>query len=102
MAEWHKVADPGDLEDGILFAVDIEGHEICIGMVCGKILAVQNECSHEDFPLNDGDFLGCELRCRYHGARFNPFTGEVKSLPAVLGIQTYPVEEREDGVYVQV
>lgn len=102
MSEWHKVADAGELEDGVLFAAEISGHEICIGMICGRVFAVQNECSHEEFPLNDGDFLGCELRCRYHGARFDPFSGEVRSLPAAIGIETYPVEVRDDGVYVEV
>jgi 3-phenylpropionate/trans-cinnamate dioxygenase ferredoxin subunit len=103
IGNWHKIADPGEIEDGMIFAIEIAGEEICIGRLCGRLFALENMCSHEEFPLNDGDLLDtCELRCRYHGARFNPFTGEALSLPALSGVKPFKIEEREDGVYLLV
>ena len=40
--------------------------------------------------------------CVHHGARFDACTGKNRGLPAVRPVRSYPVEVREDGVYVEV
>ncbi len=103
MAEWIKVLSPGEIEDGEMIAVDAGSLELCVGRINGSFFAVHNECSHEEYPLSDGEITeeGC-IRCRYHGAKFDPFTGDAKGMPAVIGVESLHVEERPDGVYVFV
>ncbi|GKT31348.1 Rieske 2Fe-2S domain-containing protein, partial [Aduncisulcus paluster] len=40
-----------------------------------------------------------KIRCPWHGFDFDPFTGEAAGGPD-FDVRTYPVEVREDGVYV--
>ena len=49
---------------------------------------------------NDGD-ADCWLRCPWHGWDFHPLTGKSPGAHDD-GVATYPVEERDDGVYVGV
>jgi thiamine pyrophosphate-dependent acetolactate synthase large subunit-like protein len=45
---------------------------------------------------------GCWLRCPWHGWDFDPLTGKPPGGHEDTGQETYPVEVRDDGVYVQV
>jgi 3-phenylpropionate/trans-cinnamate dioxygenase ferredoxin subunit len=69
--------------------------------VDGTVYAALDRCSHEALPLSDGEMEGTNLVCQYHGARFDVVTGAPRGLPAVKPIKTYPVEIREDGIYIQ-
>ena len=68
----------------------------------GTIYALRDQCSHEEYPLSDGELDGDEIVCVYHGARFNACTGARKTLPAVLPIKSFPIEVREGDIYVDV
>lgn len=52
-------------------------------------------------PLGKGTIENGKLICPWHGWGFNPFTGEDPD-GAHAPVATFPVEEREDGVYVKV
>ena len=41
------------------------------------------------------------LVCQYHGARFDTASGAARGLPAVKPVKSFPVEIREDGIYIQ-
>ena len=68
----------------------------------GDIYALLDRCSHQDFPLSDGELDGDRLECIYHGAQFDVRTGRAMQLPAIRPVKTFPVEVRDDAVFVQV
>jgi 3-phenylpropionate/trans-cinnamate dioxygenase ferredoxin subunit len=74
---------------------------VVLANVDGVLYAILDRCSHEDLPLSDGEMEGSNLVCQYHGARFDVATGSPRGLPAVKPVKTFPVEVREDGVYLQ-
>jgi 3-phenylpropionate/trans-cinnamate dioxygenase ferredoxin subunit len=74
---------------------------VVLANVDGEIYAVLDRCSHEDLPLSDGETEGTVLVCQYHGARFDLTTGAARGLPAVRPVRTFPVEIRDDGIYIQ-
>jgi 3-phenylpropionate/trans-cinnamate dioxygenase ferredoxin subunit len=76
-------------------------HPVVLANVDGTVYAVMDRCSHEDLPLSDGEVEGSNVACQYHGARFDLATGAARGLPAVKPIKTFPVELRDDGIYVQ-
>ena len=70
----------------------------------GRYGALQNACPHQGGPLGEGSIEAgvedkCWLRCPWHGWDFDPLTGESPGGHGD-GLTTYPVEEREDGIYV--
>jgi thiamine pyrophosphate-dependent acetolactate synthase large subunit-like protein len=66
----------------------------------GTYAAADNKCPHQKGgPLGAGSIEDGWLRCPWHGWDLHPTTG----LPSGAyddGVTTYPVEVREDGVYV--
>ena len=75
---------------------------IVLANVDGDLYALEDQCSHQDLPLSDGELDGTDLMCIHHGARFDACTGKNRGLPAVRPVRSYPVEVREDGIYVEV
>ena len=102
MADWVRVAGVADVPVGTLKGVDANGVAIVLANVDGAICALQDRCSHEEYPLSDGELDGDQIICAYHGARFDACTGARRALPAVLPVPTFPVDVRDGEVYVDV
>ena len=101
MAVWIKVATLENCPPGSLYPVMVGMEPVVLANVDDTIYAVRDRCSHEELPLSDGEMEGTVLVCQYHGARFDMTSGAPRGLPAVKPIKTFPVEVREDGIYVQ-
>ena len=104
---WYKVAEPGDMRDGEVRAVQAGVQTIALTSHQGSIGALDSACPHQGGPLsegsiecNDGD-QDCWLRCPWHGWDFHPLTGKSPGSHDD-GVKTYPVETRDDGVYVAI
>ena len=102
MPRWVQVAADGACAPGRLLGVMAEGVPIVLANVDGSVCALEDKCSHETFPLSDGELDGGDVVCIYHGARFDACTGARKTLPAVRPVKAYPVEVRDGGIYVDV
>jgi 3-phenylpropionate/trans-cinnamate dioxygenase ferredoxin subunit len=70
--------------------------------VDGTIYAVEDVCTHDGGPLDQGELQGCRIMCPRHGALFDVTTGEALTLPAVIPLPTYPVTVDGDEVSVEV
>jgi 3-phenylpropionate/trans-cinnamate dioxygenase ferredoxin subunit len=97
-----KVAAVADCPVGELKAVDADGTAVVLANVDGTLCALRDRCSHEEYPLSDGELDGTEVVCQYHGARFDACSGARKTLPAVRPVKAYPVEVRDGDVYIDV
>ncbi len=64
----------------------------------GQYSALDNKCPHQGGPLGEGSIENGLLRCPWHGWDFDPHTGAPPGYDDC--VKTYPVEERDDGVYV--
>ncbi len=102
MSNWVRVAAVSDCPVGILKATMVDGEPVLLANVEGSICALEDRCSHEDYPLSDGELDGTDVVCPYHGARFDACTGARKTLPAVRPVKSYPVEVRDGEVFIDV
>jgi 3-phenylpropionate/trans-cinnamate dioxygenase ferredoxin subunit len=105
MGRWVKVADRPALPKRGLARVTADGEEICLVMVDeDTVYALRDQCSHEDYPLSDGELLsdGSRVECIYHGAKFDVGTGRAVALPAIRPVKTYPVRIDGDEVLVEL
>ncbi len=104
---WYKVAERGELRQGEVRAVQAGSRSIALTCHLGQIGALDNACPHQGGPLGEGSIecndgeKDCWLRCPWHGWDFDPLTGKSPGSHDD-GVTTYPVEERDDGVYVAV
>ena len=102
MSSWVRVAAVTDCDVGTLKAVMVEGTPVVLANVDGDIYALQDECSHEEYPLSDGELEGEDLVCTYHGARFECATGRNKSLQAIRHVKSFAVQIQNDEIYIDL
>ena len=98
-AVWLKVLERGELAEGRVKPVTCQRRTLCLTHFEGRFGALDNKCPHQGGPLAEGSIEGGWLRCPWHGWDFHPITGKP---PGGFddGVKTFPVEVREDGVYV--
>jgi 3-phenylpropionate/trans-cinnamate dioxygenase ferredoxin component len=101
MTDWIKVASLEECPPGQLRPVMVGIEPVVLANVDGVVYAVRDQCTHEELPLSDGELEGDVVVCQYHGARFHLASGAPRGLPAVKPVKTYPVEIRDDGIYIQ-
>ena len=104
---WHRVAGPNELDEGRVKTVTAGRLQIALVHFDGQYAAMDNRCPHQGGPLGEGSIERgvddeCWLRCPWHGWDFDPLTGKPPGGHEDTGQETYPVEVRDDGVYVQV
>jgi thiamine pyrophosphate-dependent acetolactate synthase large subunit-like protein/nitrite reductase/ring-hydroxylating ferredoxin subunit len=95
---WLKVLEPDELAEGRVKPVTCEHMTICLTRHQGQYGALDNRCPHQGGPLGEGTIENGLLRCPWHGWDFDPLTGKAPGFDD--GVETFPVEEREDGIYV--
>jgi|KNS12BottometaT_FD_k123_181273_1 3-phenylpropionate/trans-cinnamate dioxygenase ferredoxin subunit len=103
MEGFEKVAARGDIKDGTLTVVEIQGQEIVVTELEGNVIAFSNVCSHEDCTFvfeGAGQLEGKEIYCDCHSSRFDVLTGAVLDPPATEPIAVFAVRIEGDDVLV--
>ncbi len=98
---WHKALALDELPEGRVKSVTLGTTTIAMTHHDGQYGALDNKCPHQAGPLGEGSIENGYLRCPWHGWDFCPLTGKP---PGGYddGVLTYPVEVRDDGVYVAI
>jgi nitrite reductase/ring-hydroxylating ferredoxin subunit len=99
MPNFVKVATLADLQPGTAKTVAVNGDEITLYNVEGKIYATHNTCLHQGGPLGGGILQGEVISCPWHMWEYNVCTGE-KIGDGSVKLLTYPVEI--DGTDIKV
>ena len=102
MPDWVRVASAEECPPGTLLAVEAGMVRLVLANVEGHFYALLDHCSHQDFPLSDGELEGDWLECIYHGAKFDVCTGRAVQLPAIRPVKTFLVELRDGAVFVGI
>jgi 3-phenylpropionate/trans-cinnamate dioxygenase ferredoxin subunit len=100
VSEFTTVASLADVPENGLKTVQVDGSNLVLVRRDGRVYALEDRCSHEEFPLSAGEVTGDQITCALHGARFDLASGTPKALPAVLPVRTF--ECRVEGDEVQV
>ena len=96
---YARVLPATELRDGELIPVEINGTPVVLVRHGGAFYAVQNNCSHKDFPLSEAGFDPRDevLVCAWHGGCFDLRTGAAVVPPAVDPVEVFPVRVSADG-----
>ncbi|MBK1719369.1 Rieske (2Fe-2S) protein [Thiocystis violacea] len=99
-APFVAVADRDAIQDGKFIKVTIEGRSFILARVDDRFHAVEDNCSHEDYPLSYGCLDGDRIKCSLHGSRFSLETGAPMDEPADTPIRTYAVKVADGRVWI--
>ncbi len=102
MAEFVKIATTNDIEPGMVKVYEAGGKQIALCNVDGTFYAIDDVCTHDGGPLDQGELLGDQIECPRHGALFDVKTGKALTLPAVQGVKSYAVQVDGDDIKVEV
>ncbi|MDH5184403.1 MAG: non-heme iron oxygenase ferredoxin subunit [Gammaproteobacteria bacterium] len=97
-----KLASTSDIKTGKMERYSHAGERILICHVDDGFYAVSDNCSHEDFSLYLGALHGEVVKCSLHGGKFNVKTGAPVEEPACIALRTYPLEVRDNDIYVDI
>jgi nitrite reductase/ring-hydroxylating ferredoxin subunit len=97
---YRRVCATTDVAPGTVKAVDVDGHGLLIANVEGTFHAVANQCGDSPLPLQFSTLDGAELRCSWHGCRYDVRSGQRCDGPERLAV--FPVAVEGDEVRVAV
>jgi 3-phenylpropionate/trans-cinnamate dioxygenase ferredoxin component len=102
MAEWVKVGEVGSPPEGEVKVIMPRAKRIALANVDGAYYAIDDVCTHDGGPLDQGEVFEHQIECPRHGARFDVRTGKALTLPAIFPIKTYPVRVEGNDILVEL
>jgi 3-phenylpropionate/trans-cinnamate dioxygenase ferredoxin subunit len=82
----------GDVPVGSVAAFEIEGKQVAVANIDGRLFAFDDACTHRGCSLATGTLNGTSLTCPCHGSVFHVTDGSVINGPATKPLGTYEVE----------
>jgi 3-phenylpropionate/trans-cinnamate dioxygenase ferredoxin subunit len=99
---WERVAQAADVAPGTARVVESGGRRIALCHTAdGAFHAIDDVCTHDGGPLDQGILDGNKIECPRHGARFDVVTGRALTLPAVRPVKTYATRVTDGAVEVE-
>jgi 3-phenylpropionate/trans-cinnamate dioxygenase ferredoxin component len=96
----HNVAKVSQIAPGTTRRVVVDSTEILLCNLDGRIYAIEDVCTHDGGPLDQGELEGDAIVCPRHGATFDVRTGDAITLPAVVPLMTFDVSVEGDDIFV--
>jgi vanillate O-demethylase monooxygenase subunit len=103
---WYMAAWDHELIDGRLLARTLlEKPVLLYKGDSGRAAALDNRCCHRGAKLSNGRLEGDDVRCMYHGLKFDPSGRCIQipgqdNIPKNLGVRSYPVVEQQHILWI--
>ena len=116
MSTWMELGKSGELAEGTMKEVAIEGREILLARVGDSYYAADNRCPHMGAKLTDGSLEGTVVTCPRHGSQFDLSDGRVvrwlktsrlistvsKALKPPRPLIVYNVKVEDDRILIEI
>ena len=101
--EFEKTVALTELEEGVPYGIVLHsGEQVCLVRVGQSVHAMQDRCSHAEFPMSDGEMVDDHvIECPLHGAQFDVRDGQVLEAPADEPLVVYEVRIEQGAVWVR-
>jgi len=109
MSGFVKVGNAKDIKEGEMKTFDVDGEQVVVVKVKGKLHSFNGECPHKGGPLGEGSLNDNVITCPWHQVQFDVTTGKIVSIQfdpkkhgSVSDIKTYEVKVEGDDLLVNV
>ena len=99
--KWYKIPDIQNTNEPFITKVKIGQKSICLVGFEGQIYALSAICPHAGADLSEGLCVKGKIVCPYHRYTYNLETGKGGEGQNDY-VATYPVEIRDDVIYVGI
>ena len=96
----QRVAQFADIPEHRGLEVEVAGTKIVLLRVGDELRAYQGECPHAGAPLAEGALCNGRLICPWHKAAYRMEDGALCEPPALDSLKRYPLQMRDDQVWV--
>jgi 3-phenylpropionate/trans-cinnamate dioxygenase ferredoxin subunit len=114
VSEYVEVLKVGELEDGAMKKVSVEGRDLLLARVGDTYYAADDKCPHMNASLSGGTLEGSVVTCPKHASQFDLSDGHVirwtdwsgiklsvaKTMKSPRPIKSYEVKVEGDKVLV--
>jgi len=98
----HRLKDAvSSIAAGTARPFPIDGIEVLVCNVNGTFYAIEDVCTHDGAPLDQGQLEDKCIVCPRHGATFDVTTGEAITLPAVIPVMSFGVSIEGNDLLVE-
>ena len=101
IAEFIKAAKKSEIPEDTGKRVQINGKDIALFKVDGKVHAIYSVCPHQGGPLEEGGCHNGLVMCPWHGWEFDVTTGACAFNDSIK-VPTFKVKEEGDDVFVEL
>ena len=98
---WKKIAEKNEISAGKGKSFKIDGKQIAIFNQDG-FHALDDLCVHQDGSIAPGKLDGDIVECPLHFWHYNIKTGELKDYIKDVKLQTYQLQIKDDGIYIDI
>jgi nitrite reductase/ring-hydroxylating ferredoxin subunit len=103
MAEFVTVGKADEVAEGAAKAFDVNGLEIAVARVDGRLFAFSDICTHRACNLAmGGEIDGTTIQCECHGSIFEMTDGSVVQGPAEEPVDTFAVSDEGGDLRIEV
>ncbi len=82
--------------------ISLDNQDIVIFRTTSGFWALENKCPHQQLPLKGSNYIGNDkIECPFHFLSINLKTG-VTGNSTYKPVKTFPIQIRNDGVFVEV
>ena len=107
--QWYCVLESKEVKKGKMIGVKRFGQDLLFWRTeKGTISCIKDQCAHRGAALSGGKVTGDHFQCPYHGLQYDtsgtcvfiPSNGKAADVPPNFVVQSYPVREDYDFVWV--
>ena len=92
---WYVAGYAHEFDEGLHERMFLDRSIVLYRKGDGDLVAIQNRCAHRSFPMAHGAREGDDIRCRYHGAKYDA-SGRMIEIPSMarcprVQLRSYPM-----------
>jgi MocE subfamily Rieske [2Fe-2S] domain protein len=100
---WIEVCPLEELQEADVLRFDYQDKTYAIyRLMKDDLYATDGICTHGHTHLAEGLVIGDQIECAKHNGRFGIPDGSVKRPPVCVGLKTYPVEIRDNKIFLNI
>jgi nitrite reductase/ring-hydroxylating ferredoxin subunit len=92
---FHPVCKSDELKDDAIRLVRVDGVDVLVGRLRGRLFACNNSCPHRGASLSKGEFKGDNIVCYMHKYEYNVFTGKLENMQSWKREETWVEQSPE-------
>ncbi len=97
-----RIARTNEVRPGTMKVVEVNGGEILLANVAGRIYAMDNMCRHMGGSLGEGTLEGNVVTCPWHGCRWDVTSGRpITTQRLAFPLQVYDLDVEEGKIFLE-